>query len=296
MSPLDVPERAIQAFEKIHQLRVTIHDLPGSLTSALTQPRFQHIHPICRCVKASGGEIHCATFEILRLRANLHTLPEGRYHVCHAGLVEWVVPVYNKLELEWVIFAGARLPGPQLQSAHREPLTRWQKPPWNPKTHPLPAVDETEAELILEHLRQLGARLHAWAHPGEAPPPRGQSLDPAPKNLMTRRRTLIRRYIEAHQTQEIRLKDMAAELGVSEDRATHLVRECCGQTFRDMLVEARLKTAKELLRLSSLPVLEVALCSGFNEISHFNRLFRRRTGLTPGQYRRQAVSKLENAM
>jgi len=121
-------------------------------------------------------------------------------------------------------------------------------------------------------------------------------MDPAPKNLTTRRRTLIRRYIDAHQAHDVRLKDMATELGVSEDRATHLVRECCGQTFRDMLVEARLNTAKELLRLSSLPVLEVALCSGFNEISHFNRLFRRRTGRTPGQYRRQAVSQFENVM
>ena len=55
-----------------------------------------------------------------------------------------------------------------------------------------------------------------------------------------------------------------------------------------MLVEARLKTARELLNFSSLPILEVALCSGFNEISHFNRLFRRRTGCTPGQYRRRA--------
>lgn len=294
MPYLDVPERAIQSFEKIHQLQVTIHDLPGSLTSSLAHPRFQHTHPICRCVKASGGERHCATFEILRLRANLHALPEGRYHVCHAGLVEWVVPVYDQFELEWVIFAGARSPGPQFRSAHREPLTRWEKPPWNPKTHPLPSVDEAEAELILEHLRQLGARLHAWAHPKETLQPPRRQAEPASKNLMTRRRTLIRRYIESQQAHDVRLKDIAAELEVSEDRATHLIRECCGQTFRDMLIEARLKTAKELLRLSALPVLEVALCSGFNEISHFNRLFRRRAGLTPGQYRRQALSQFES--
>ena len=119
-------------------------------------------------------------------------------------------------------------------------------------------------------------------------------MESTSKNLMTHRRTLIRRYIEGQQGRDIRLKDLAAELQVSEDRATHLIRECCGQTFRDMLVEARLKTAKELLRLSSLPILEVALCSGFNEISHFNRLFHRRVGLTPGQYRRQALSQFEN--
>jgi AraC-like DNA-binding protein len=230
----------------------------------------------------------------LRVRENAHTFPEGRYHVCHAGLVEWVIPIYDNLQLQWVIFAGPRSPGPDLRSAHREALTRWQKPPWNPKTHPIPPVDEAEAELILEHLRQLGARLHAWARQKKPSSPRKKPPAPAPGNLLLRRRTLIRGYIESRRTEPIRLKDLSALLNVSEDRATHVVRECCGQTFRDMLIDARLKAAQELLRLSALPVLEVALCSGFNAISHFNRLFRRRAGLTPGQYRRQALASFEN--
>jgi len=283
MQPLNVPERAIQAFEQIHRLHVTVHDLRGSLTPAIDRDRTRHTHPLCRCVKSSGGEPHCAAFEIVRLRAHLHSCPEGRYHVCHAGLVEWIVPVYHKLELEWVLFAGVRTPGPGLSPACSEPRTRWQRSPWKAGTSmPLP-VEDAEAAAILEHLRQLSARLYQWAHQGEQP----NSATPTSGNLLTRRRTLIRRYLESNHTGPVRLSTLALQLGVSEDRATHLIRECCGQSFREMLVEARLKTAKELLRFSSLPVLEVALCSGFNEISHFNRLFRRVTGLTPRAYRGQ---------
>ncbi len=293
MSELDVPERAIQAFEQIHRLMVTAHDLSGTLMPSLANPRFQHTHPICRCVKAVGAERHCVALEVLKVRATVHAFPEGRYQVCHAGLLEWVVPVYHEFELEWVIFAGPRMPGKTIRTAHREPLTRWEKQPWNPELHPLPLVEQPEAELVLEHLRQLAARLHAWAHAKEVSSKQKRRTDPSAQNLLTRRRTLIRRFIDMHQLRDIRLKNLADELGVSEDRATHLVRECCGQTFRDMLVEARLKTAKELLRLSSLPVLGIALCSGFNEVSHFNRLFRRRAGLTPGQYRRKALAQFE---
>jgi AraC-like DNA-binding protein len=289
MQPLDVPERTIQAFEKIHGLQVTIHDLRGSLSAAIGRDRSQHQHSLCRCVKAAGGDRRCATFEVLRLRANIHLFPEGRYHVCHAGLVEWMMPVCHNLELEWVLFAGVRTPGTGLLALHREPLTRWQRSPWDSRvTLPLP-VDEAEAGLILEHLRQLAARLHSWAHENH------RNLDSSAwkdtlteNNRVVRRRTLIRRYIESNQGRNIRLRDLATQLRVSEDRATHLVRECCGETFREMLIEARLKTAKELLRFSSLPVLQVALSSGFNEISHFNRLFRRRIGCAPNQYRRKA--------
>jgi len=223
------------------------------------------------------------------LRANVHLWPEGRYHVCHAGLVEWVTPVYAELELEWVLFAGVRSPGPGLVSAMREPLTDWERPPWDARV-PMPApVEDGEAELILEHLRQLAARLQAWVRQREKQlSARRKSGEAMGNPLLVRRRNLILRYIESHQSGNVRLKDLAGELKVSEDRATHLVRECCGQTFRDILIEARLKTAKELLRFSSLSVLEVALCSGFNEISHFNRLFRLREECTPGQYRRGA--------
>jgi transcriptional regulator GlxA family with amidase domain len=202
-------------------------------------------------------------------------------------LVEWITAVYEGLELEWVLFAGVRTPG-HLRYVHREPLTSWQRPPWDTRFVPPPPVDEAEAELILEHLRQLATRLASWAHGDSRKPDSSAQKDTlTANNLAIRRNTLIRRYIETHHVNDVRLRDLAAQLKVSEDRATHVIRNCCGQTFREMLIEARLKTAKELLRFSSLSVLEVALSSGFNEICHFNRLFRQHASCTPSQFRRR---------
>jgi transcriptional regulator GlxA family with amidase domain len=149
-------------------------------------------------------------------------------------------------------------------------------------------VGRDEAELVREHLLQLAARLGDWSRQRRGlGAGRQRGLIAPGKDRLLARRTLIHRYIESNQSRPVRLRDLAALLEVGEDRATHLVRECCGETFRDILVEARLRTARELLRFSSLPVLEAALCCGFNEISHFNRIFRRRVGCTPGQYRRK---------
>ena len=48
----------------------------------------------------------------------------------------------------------------------------------------------------------------------------------------------------------------------------------------------RLRTAAGLLRATSASIVEVCLDSGFQDLSHFHRLFRRRFGVTPLRYRR----------
>jgi len=62
----------------------------------------------------------------------------------------------------------------------------------------------------------------------------------------------------------------------------------CGMNFARLLAEARLGTAAWLLRHSGLPVVEVALASGFGDVSHFHACFRKRFGATPRRYRVQA--------
>jgi transcriptional regulator GlxA family with amidase domain len=56
-------------------------------------------------------------------------------------------------------------------------------------------------------------------------------------------------------------------------------------SFRALLVRKRLQAAMELLRQSDLSVLQIALATGFQDLAHFHRLFRRRVGITPARYR-----------
>ena len=56
-------------------------------------------------------------------------------------------------------------------------------------------------------------------------------------------------------------------------------------TFRDYLIRLRIETAAHRLRSNGASVLEVACSVGFNDPSHFARLFRRHMGVTPTAYR-----------
>lgn len=285
MVQFDIPERAIGAFECIHHLNITIHDLAGSLSPFLKPNRFHHRSPLCLAVKARGHHTVCFDFELRKLRQDLADLPEGRIHVCHAGLVEWAMPVFEEEKLAWILFAGPRLPGPHLISAVWERRASWPKSPWAKGSEMPGPVGEDEAQLVLEHLRQLAARLQKWVQELES----GRSIAYSPSTISrqsrTTRRAVVQRFIEDHYDQPVTLPMLAQKLCLSESRASHVIHECCGASFRELLVQKRLRVAMELLRQSAMSVLEVAVASGFEDVAHFHRLFRRRIGTTPARYR-----------
>jgi len=277
-------ERAIDAFERIHHMDVTVHDLVGNLSPFLRPERFHHRSPLCLAVKAEGRLDACIQFDITRLRHDLAGLPEGRIHICHAGLAECAVPVFDAGKLSWILFAGPRLPGAGLRSAERTRLIPFPKSPWGKDAAAPATLDEEEAQLILEHLRQLAARLRCWA--AELKPSR-RPASPVefPLSALTSRQVQILRFIEEEYAGPVTISMLAKRLCLSESRTSHVVQSSCNTSFRELLVQKRLRVAMELLRQSSMSVLEVALASGFDDVAHFHRLFRQRVGTTPAQYR-----------
>ena len=104
---LSAIDRSLEAFERVHGLKVTIHDLDGSLAGAIDIKRTRHRHPICAQIKDSHHGSACYQFEYTALRPQLPQLHGGRIQRCHAGLVEWVMPVRDEQQvLRAVLFAG----------------------------------------------------------------------------------------------------------------------------------------------------------------------------------------------
>ena len=287
----EIGEAAMAAFERIHRLNVTVHDLAGTLGPFLPPHRFHHCSAFCLAVKAHRLE-SCAQFDIKRVRSDLATQPEGRFHICHAGVVEWAVPVFAGAKLHWVLFAGPRFPGPDLVSAVAAPQIQWPRGCWSKGAGLPPPVGEEEAQLILEHLRQLSARLRLWVRELNLNASMIRTVpDEFVAGAMTsvgtihRRRETILRFIEEKFQAPVSLPMLARRLCLSPSRASHVVRRTCDANFRELVIQKRLRVAIELLRQSSMSVLEVALASGFGDLAHFHRIFRRRIGDSPGAYR-----------
>lgn len=90
-----------------------------------------------------------------------------------------------------------------------------------------------------------------------------------------------RRYAEPISNEEI-----AAELNYHPNYLNRLMLQATGHTLHAYLINYRFDRALNLLMMTELPIGEVAARSGFSDLSHFCRLFRRRTGYSPSQFRK----------
>ncbi len=95
-------------------------------------------------------------------------------------------------------------------------------------------------------------------------------------------------YMRDHLGDNLRRDDVARHAGVSPGHLASVMTERMGRSFTDMLVQMRVDRAKDLLRTTDLSLSSIALECGFYDQSHLNKVFRKATGKSPGEYRRRS--------
>ena len=90
-----------------------------------------------------------------------------------------------------------------------------------------------------------------------------------------------------HSHEDLALMDIAGAVHMSRATFCRHFKRLTGRTFVNFLNDVRLDHARRLLVEGALGVYQVASESGFRNLSHFNRLFLRRMGRTPSEYRRE---------
>ena len=94
----------------------------------------------------------------------------------------------------------------------------------------------------------------------------------------------IVRYIEAHYTGSVTLRDLAGQLGYNYRYLSGVVNRAFRASFPQVVSQYRVSHACGLLRVGLLPVAEVAEQSGFDSMRSFDRTFKAVTGMTPREY------------
>ncbi len=94
------------------------------------------------------------------------------------------------------------------------------------------------------------------------------------------------RYLEAHYQQDLRLDEIAAAIGHNKSYLCVAFKKDTGFTILDCLNTIRIRRAAELIVYSDHGLPQVADMCGFTSVTHFNRVFLKYVGITPGQCRR----------
>jgi AraC family transcriptional regulator of adaptative response / methylphosphotriester-DNA alkyltransferase methyltransferase len=97
----------------------------------------------------------------------------------------------------------------------------------------------------------------------------------------------VTRFLTENFTRRLVLDDLAREAGLSPTYLHGLFSATFALSPREFLTRLRLARARELLVATSLPAADVARECGFENVPYFFTLFRKKTGLTPGEFRRR---------
>jgi AraC-like DNA-binding protein len=101
--------------------------------------------------------------------------------------------------------------------------------------------------------------------------------------------TRAKEYIQAHQTENLRLGHVAKAVNTSTFYFCKMFKKVTGINFTDYLSRVRIEKSKNLLLNPNLRVSEIAFEVGFQSLTHFNRVFKKILGQSPTEYRGQLL-------
>ena len=101
----------------------------------------------------------------------------------------------------------------------------------------------------------------------------------------SRRVLKVKNYINENYRHEIRLADMASLVGMSPSAFSRFFKLHTGRNLTDYIIDMRLGYASRQLVDSTDSIAEISYGCGFNNLSNFNRIFRKKKGCSPSEFR-----------
>ena len=135
-----------------------------------------------------------------------------------------------------------------------------------------------ELEEALEAMTNNLAKLKAPRHIDDEPLEKNEA-----ENCFIVRNA--QKYINEHYTQKLTLTELAEKVYVSQWYLSKLLNKYTGQSFYEILNYTRIKKAKQLLKDPSIKIHEISEITGFNDVAHFCKVFRKLEQMSPNEYR-----------
>ena len=105
---------------------------------------------------------------------------------------------------------------------------------------------------------------------------------------ISRRMIKIGEYMQEHLSEKITIRLLCQKFLVSPTFLKENFRCAYGMPVHTWLIRQRVQRARELIGTTQMPIQEIAQAVGYESISQFNAAFKRRYGLSPGQYRKMS--------
>ena len=97
-------------------------------------------------------------------------------------------------------------------------------------------------------------------------------------------------YLESNYACNVSVQDLADSIGLNRSYLHRLFKSAIGSSVQEYLLDLRIRKACALLKSTELPVSIISLSVGYEDTLYFSRLFKRKKGVSPSQYRAHCKS------
>lgn len=107
--------------------------------------------------------------------------------------------------------------------------------------------------------------------------------------VTTNRLAHVAKYVDEHLHKPLTVHDLANQACMSEPTFFRCFKQEFGMTPVEFINQRRIQFAMRLLRTSQQALGDICFLCGYNNVTYFLKLFKKTVGLTPAQYRKQAI-------
>ena len=186
--------------------------------------------------------------------------------LCINGIYEYTRPVVINGEVACVIFIGNIFESTLDQSRIRKKICGDEE-----------ILETMEKDFGKDKCEAVGKLLESYIRVLLEKYERSEKIHPLIEN--------IKSYINSNIESEITLSHIAEVFHYNKTYLGRLFKEETGKTFIEYINEKRLIRAKKMLENTKETILNISTCTGFNNVTYFNRLFKKSYGVSPTEYR-----------
>ncbi len=261
-------------------LHISILDVAGMLNTPLTKisaKNIIHSKPFClEAKKTKSGSKLCLKCKMLANKKAIQEKKPFSGH-CFFGIYECAYPVILNGEVGAVVYVGNVIADKTITQKRLERAVLMTGIPSGPLSALLSTCEHTQdatfpfkiAEIIGDYLKRTFEN---------------SPKEPSDLHWLVQG---MKRQAQDSIGVNISLRSLSQLYGKNEKYMGRLFFKQVGISFHEYCNRLRLEKAEILLRQTSKKILDIALESGFNNVSYFNRVFRNKHGISPLEYRKK---------
>ncbi|MFH1073565.1 MAG: PocR ligand-binding domain-containing protein [Candidatus Firestonebacteria bacterium] len=247
--------------------------------------KIEEMNPICLTIRTDPkGFLACKETDRINC-ARAAKNEKGIHYLCHAGLIDIAVPIFVEGNHIATINCGQVLPEkPTLkgweafyaQNKHLKVNFAGLKEAY--LKSPFITKNRLESTVKLlsffaDYFCETGRKLKVRARASERP------------EILS-----VKKYIEQHFREPVNLAEAANYVSLSPAYLSHIFNKITGMHFIDYLQNLRIGEAKKLLKQTDWSITKISSDIGYNNLTHFNRVFKKLENVCPKDFRRSNQS------